>query len=126
MTPVKLVQDDLLLRSVVELDPPLQEFKTAVSRPTDGLLPPPLGVPKEGKRQCQVIFDQGEVGEWPNSLWSWVPVRLLMCADIWDFVMIMRIYPSRMPAIMQKYFILGFLMSISLLWRFVWLGDASR
>lgn len=41
MTPVKLVQDDLLLRSVVELDPPLQEFKTAVSRPTDGLLPPP-------------------------------------------------------------------------------------
>lgn len=52
MTPVKLVQDDLLLRSVVELDPPLQEFKTAVSRPTDGLLPPPpLGVPKEGKRQ---------------------------------------------------------------------------
>jgi hypothetical protein len=70
MTPVQLVQDDLLLRSVVELDPPLQESKIGVSRPTDGLLPPPLGVPKEGKRQCQVIFDQGEVGEWPNSLWS--------------------------------------------------------
>jgi hypothetical protein len=36
-----VVQEDLLLQSVVEMVPPLEEFKSAVTKPSDGLLPPP-------------------------------------------------------------------------------------
>jgi hypothetical protein len=40
------------LQSVVELAPPLQEFRNAVSRPTDGLLPPP---PRSTKRRKKTL-----------------------------------------------------------------------
>jgi hypothetical protein len=41
LSQVQLVQEDLLLQSVVEMIPPLEEFKSAVTKPSDGLLPPP-------------------------------------------------------------------------------------
>jgi hypothetical protein len=53
LTPVQLVQEDLMLQSVVEMDPPLQEFKSAVSKPPDGLLPPPP--PRSTKRRKKTM-----------------------------------------------------------------------
>jgi hypothetical protein len=41
LSQVQLVQEDLLLQSVVEMILPLEEFKSAVTKPSDGLLPPP-------------------------------------------------------------------------------------
>jgi hypothetical protein len=41
LSQAQVVQEDLLLQSVVEMVPPLEEFKSAVTKPSDGLLPPP-------------------------------------------------------------------------------------
>jgi hypothetical protein len=41
LSQAQVVQEDLLLQSVVEMIPPLEEFKSAVTKPSDGLLPSP-------------------------------------------------------------------------------------
>lgn len=82
---LKPVQDD-----AGELSSPLQEFKSVVTKPINGLLPP-LGSPVGGRGPCQVTSYPGTAGEWLSFLQSWVLVLLPRSADIWVSVMKMRI-----------------------------------
>jgi hypothetical protein len=127
LSQAQIVQEDLLLQYVVEMIPPLEEFKSAVTKPSDGLLPPPP--PRSTKRRKKAMPSDfrprrsRRVAKFPRSL---VQFRLLKCVGVWVFVMIMRIFLSRMPAIMQNYLILGFRVHTSLLWRLCLVGRCLK
>jgi hypothetical protein len=73
-----------------ELSSPLQEFKSNVTKPIDGLLPSPRSIKRRKMTLPSIFFGPGEARGWPSSLQNWDPIRLLKSAGIWVSVMKMK------------------------------------